>query len=405
VWRGPQALLPVAANGKTWIRYDYLHDGVLYPLLAEQRQVKYALNLPYGEVEPVRQRRVLHIDHIASASLWRTELGQAAKMPAWGLWRRIDDAVIDALCCWPETETFGPSPDEVCLSGGWINGEWRSALYRRHLNALRLHALRKRWQSEVVDDANYWLPPLDASPPAWNFAKSEIPNMYFEKQTGLQKSHVAAAMRSEDGHRTIHSQHLEDIPSSHIGERLIYIEPGLRLSFEFQPPDNFHLGSVKALLSQVSQRPDAAANRNFIRRIISPDSYGVLLHNQGPWLYYPDDAAKQVRACFPGVSSPIEHLASSKYDIGDWETNSNYRMWKHLDDCFLHALPFMPGLDEAADERRSPFGEQFTCCIVDVQGGIVGGAITKLSYPTRQIRLKLNVRNAREEIDWTLLFK
>lgn len=69
------------------------------------------------------------IDHEKSAALWQHETGSAADLPSYGLWRRVDEAVIDALCCWREIEPSTWNMD-VKATGGWLNGTWQYRLSR-----------------------------------------------------------------------------------------------------------------------------------------------------------------------------------------------------------------------------------------------------------------------------------
>ncbi|MET0530357.1 MAG: hypothetical protein ABW003_18820, partial [Microvirga sp.] len=70
------------------------------------------------------------IDHSASAVEWRRSCGTRAEIPPYGLWRRVDDALFDALACWPPSEAVGPEPSRIDSWGGWFNGEWSPRLRR-----------------------------------------------------------------------------------------------------------------------------------------------------------------------------------------------------------------------------------------------------------------------------------
>lgn len=100
----------VSSQHRFWMRFEYEDAECKYPLLVEWQ------NERRGGTQRWR------VDHIRSAALWRREAASAAANPAYGLWRRADDAITQALTRWPATAAIGPTPSGVCLDGGWHNG-------------------------------------------------------------------------------------------------------------------------------------------------------------------------------------------------------------------------------------------------------------------------------------------
>ena len=70
------------------------------------------------------------VDYASSAQVWRRRAGATGVLP-YGLWRRVDDSVIDALLCWPEIVQSGPKVERIESTGGWLNGAWSDGLCRR----------------------------------------------------------------------------------------------------------------------------------------------------------------------------------------------------------------------------------------------------------------------------------
>ncbi len=106
---------------ENWLRYDYVHSELTFPLIAR------ATVRERGAPSQMRTE-CLSIDYPRSARLWRDDpfgsrvIGTA---PAYGVWRRVDDCISDAFSCWPRRANGGWNGDEVELVGGWLNGAWR----------------------------------------------------------------------------------------------------------------------------------------------------------------------------------------------------------------------------------------------------------------------------------------
>lgn len=121
---------------ENWLRYDYVHSELTFPLIAR------AAIRDRGVPGPARTE-YLSIDYPRSARLWRDDpfgsrvVGTA---PAYGVWRRVDDCISDAFSCWPRQANGGWNGDEVELVGGWLNGSWRPDFSRVSIGGPRLES-------------------------------------------------------------------------------------------------------------------------------------------------------------------------------------------------------------------------------------------------------------------------
>jgi hypothetical protein len=149
----------VSIQHRFWMRFEYEDAECKYPLLIEWQ------NERRGGTQRWR------VDHIRSAALWRREAASAASNPAYGLWRRADDAITQALARWPATDAIGPAPSGICINGGWHNGAWTGQYYR---------SLSTR---QIAKSKKYLGPPLvslaEPAPSPWKFVSqsSAPPNV------------------------------------------------------------------------------------------------------------------------------------------------------------------------------------------------------------------------------------
>src|SRR5262249_37081915 len=84
--------------------------------------------------------------------------------PQYGLWRRVDSCVADALLCWPEIELTGPVPGSMASHAGWANGAWSSDLRRivHRGDDFGFNPPDGQWDRPYVE-------PLHAAAPVWRF--------------------------------------------------------------------------------------------------------------------------------------------------------------------------------------------------------------------------------------------
>jgi hypothetical protein len=148
VYRGPVEVEAPSSSG-FWLRFDYIHPELTFPLLVEEIA-------PSGKSNGTLWR----LDYCHSSELWREESNGDAACPPYGVWRRIDDCVSDALASWPETKG-AKLFDMVDLDGGWLNGAWNEHFTRSKQRC------RIRDRAQTPDEEfSTWLIPLDTPPPS-----------------------------------------------------------------------------------------------------------------------------------------------------------------------------------------------------------------------------------------------
>jgi hypothetical protein len=134
------------------LRFLYEDDEIQFPLV-----VRIPRRFP-----DERQRWV--VDYAASTKSWQRATGTEGT-PPYGVWRRVDDATIDALLCWPELVEKGTKPEQIFAEGGWSNGGWRDDLRRQ----FRFY----NWVTEGKPLAARTLEPLDRPTSApWHFRET-----------------------------------------------------------------------------------------------------------------------------------------------------------------------------------------------------------------------------------------
>ena len=196
---------PRGASGRwPWYRFDYVCPEARFPLAVEFKKVVTVVPTaeqiadavardPNFRIVTLRSRKwhpapqIWRVDYGYSAELWRDESGSAAHHPPYGLWRRADEALIGSALAWPPVEVEGPPCDEIAANGGWLNGTWTGAAYRR---------IRRDWVTPeksshfypfeadgsvvphlwpLFHDAREYAPiPLDEAPTQWIFAPRQV---------------------------------------------------------------------------------------------------------------------------------------------------------------------------------------------------------------------------------------
>jgi hypothetical protein len=97
---------------------------------------------------------------------WRRAYNEHEDVPPYGLWRRVDDTMFDALACWPATEAAGPEPSRIDAWGGWINGVWSPRLRR-------VAEGRAEKNTPVESDLRPFVQPLGTAPLSWQFVDAD----------------------------------------------------------------------------------------------------------------------------------------------------------------------------------------------------------------------------------------
>jgi hypothetical protein len=138
------------SGNRIWMSFEYRDRDIRFPLLIEWRNVPSAFG---------GRPLVWRVDYIRSAMLWRAETNAQQAYPPYGVWRRLDDFLTDALACWPTHARTGAKPGRIAFNGGWLNGSWTSAFYRSVWASTRLRHSTDAFQSAAME-------PLTANPPA-----------------------------------------------------------------------------------------------------------------------------------------------------------------------------------------------------------------------------------------------
>ena len=183
------------SGNRRWLRFDYEDEETRYPVLVEWR------NVP----TPASGRPLVwRVDHLRSAALWRIETASGSAIPPYGLWRRVDDCLTDALACWPSNALTGLKPAFIALNGGWFNGAWTPEFYRSVSGSVRLVNSTEAFQTLVpralkMDAPAPWRrvePALE--PPSW---ARELPDeIRAEVGAAIERGPY---LQSEDGHRVL----------------------------------------------------------------------------------------------------------------------------------------------------------------------------------------------------------
>jgi hypothetical protein len=181
------------SQNRLWRVFEYRDREVHLPILVEWRNVPSA----------VRGRPLVwRVDYVRSSDLWRRKRDIGSAHTAYGLWRRVDECLTDALASWPEHPKTGPKPKYISLEGGWLNGAWTNELYRCVWCSVRLRESTEVFQSPslpplVCDAPSPWVqgePGTEEEPATWNIPDSEVRS---EVQAALRRRHyLVAADRS-----------------------------------------------------------------------------------------------------------------------------------------------------------------------------------------------------------------
>ena len=116
-----------------------------------------------------------------------------SESPSYGLWRRTDDFLIDALLCWPEFLDGMPTCS-LHTTGGWRSGAWQPDL-RRNFSG-RKDGTPDQLTNRTIAEP-YVVPLETPAPPAWRLIDVDAPateaNLKFEL---LVESNVPYLSRS-----------------------------------------------------------------------------------------------------------------------------------------------------------------------------------------------------------------
>ena len=188
--------LRLAESGnRIWMSFEYRDSEIRFPLLIEWRNVPSTVG---------GRPLVWRVDYIRSAGLWRAEANSQQEFPPYGVWRRVDDFLTDALACWPMHAQTGAKPGRIAFNGGWLNGSWTSAFYRSVWASTPLRQSTDAFQSAVME-------PLAAKPPSpWRLLQPGLPeyppwraaetDLWSEARSAIE---ARPYLRAEDGSRLL----------------------------------------------------------------------------------------------------------------------------------------------------------------------------------------------------------
>lgn len=152
VFRGAFQDPDLVPSDESWLRFDYEHPELNFPLLVEERPAEDAKE---------KGKTVWRVDYGRSHALFNHQGSGKDSNPSYGVWRRLDDCVSDAFACWPEdADPNGALARDLFLFGGWLNGVWSEGFNRSERRTFS----RDRVPSE--NDYDSWLVPLDEAPPS-----------------------------------------------------------------------------------------------------------------------------------------------------------------------------------------------------------------------------------------------
>src|SRR5215217_3365038 len=159
------SLLHPPASGPARLRFSYQDTDFRYPVVVIARYETYGgSGFDHGDSD--RLSLGWSIDHPASAAEWRRSCAAPTEIPSYGQWRRVDDALFDALSCWPSDEGSGPEPSRIDSWGGWFNGEWSPRLRR-------VGAGRADRNTPAESGLRPFVEPLGSPPLSWQFVDAQ----------------------------------------------------------------------------------------------------------------------------------------------------------------------------------------------------------------------------------------
>jgi hypothetical protein len=201
-YSGPIAT-PSGASGKwQWHRFDYVHSDLDYPLLVEVRdfrQFNESESTVASLLDMVRADNsfnllVWRLDHVASHAVRQREQNLQDAAPSYGTWLRVEEAFTGATMAWNVTGPLGERAEEIAITGGWLNGVWRSSLFKRlNFSWGRLGGIKKDSSWPFEDDRstikvhfqNGFPSPSDFSP----VPLDHVPLVWHEMQGTYQKEY------------------------------------------------------------------------------------------------------------------------------------------------------------------------------------------------------------------------
>lgn len=116
-----------------WYLFEYVGEDCVYPLMIEaKRRYGFAMAQYRESFAGIggQEWQIWRVDHNRSSERWREGNPEQEHPPYW-LWRRADEAIIGAALSLPLVDVLGPPVEMIVSDGGWLNGQWRSSMFRQ----------------------------------------------------------------------------------------------------------------------------------------------------------------------------------------------------------------------------------------------------------------------------------
>lgn len=377
---------PISETG--WHRFDYEHRDGRYPLIVELKSVSYpnpstdSFNVPPWNAgsTPILTRRLWHVDHLKSVKTWKDETATSEPPPYW-LWHRADIAICEAGLLWPD-KCVVSSAEEISVSAGWANGQWREHYYRRIGWILPLHALLPHYRMPqgaifALPISDHVLTPRDATCSSWRTCAS-----HFIDGAGKDIGGRSIWMESSDGvvlakpsDATIHFDSPRVQPLTSLWEGLYLTTPiacidqNGRARREIRPTARWYISlSSYSAIGRIESRGEGQNVALDGRRLVTRRD--IFSSRKSEWKY---DGAIIDRAV------------------------SSLRLWRKQFDIRMNALPYSQGLEPDSLEEPLVQGEVGT---VELAGGFIGGLMGSFA----QVRLSLVAKTDSTSFDWRRFF-
>jgi len=369
-----------------WFRFDYEFGSEIYPMLVEQRRVRYAnawperyARAPYNSVvEPESDLSVWRLDHIRSAQLWEQLRGSAGNSPLepdvpYTLWRRADRAMVDAALLWPREFSVLPPADELAVNGGWLNGLWTPDFFRRLYP--RDPELFKRLVSGTRAHCKILLPleeyttelPFSSSP-VWENVADRSVGFYGERIEG-----TSPMLRNKiDGTLIARAADVPDYRSQEKTGAFVTVRDNLFVTLLMTSSEEVNL------LEGWPGRNSGSVNASWNLMVFGRCAMGLV----DPTRPSPAFISKRVRA-----RDSITGRESFWFYYSDVHVDHpllSFQLWQWLNDCFVNALPFSRGFESA---QTPPAVTQGEIGRIYLDGGFIGGIHLLATEVRRKLRL------------------
>jgi len=366
VFRGKAQEADLLPATETWLRFDYQHQDLTFPVLVEHLAHKNNPARCPTILARASEEMSWRVDYAQSVALSRRLSGGAELFPRYGVWRRVDDCISDALACWPAVDDISTGLSETLFfTGGWLNGAWRDGMSR---NERRLFDPKEQ---DILEDHSGWLFPLDAtSPSAFEF-HGWVPAVSRRGPPQLENPVLLNGLEFTDPECRFSPQLSEDCDLSQLGGKTAYLlsQDKHRLlypCFGWTEQPSWATGHWRPCFSVVYVDDDVVASSTgrATRRTdkgnywsIGPSSNMIGLRREGgdPSLFLKERPVPGKPAHWNRPPMPSRKL------------------WRHLQWSFADGWCYWPGSKAHCDQWLPPLALVSCCGIFTGQGGFLGG--------------------------------